>query len=157
MERKAFDRFLVLTVLVMALVVPERPSSSRGRQDDDQRPRIAPIETRARGPDLRPLGCRVVAMGARDPGRREPAHGYDGRTLCPAAGGPGLVPGRPDHVLRLARSSVTVRFRLGKSLFFPLINNFYGAFLNDPPETRTEEFVRAAGSCTEPAQISVRD
>ena len=44
----------------------------------------------------------------------------------------------------------------GASLFFPLINNFYGAFLNDPPETRTEEFVRAAGSCTEPAQISVR-
>ena len=43
----------------------------------------------------------------------------------------------------------------GKSLFFPLINNFYGAFLNDPPETRTEEFVRAAGSCTEPAEISV--
>jgi hypothetical protein len=48
-----------------------------------------------------------------------------------------------------------VRFR-GKSLFFPLINTFYGAFLNDPPETRTEQFVREAGSCTEPAQISVR-
>jgi hypothetical protein len=42
-----------------------------------------------------------------------------------------------------------------KSLFFPLINTFYGAFLNDPPETRTEAFVRAAGSCTEPAEISV--
>jgi hypothetical protein len=42
-----------------------------------------------------------------------------------------------------------------KSLFFPLINTAYGAFLNDPPETRTEEFVREAGSCTEPAQISV--
>jgi hypothetical protein len=43
----------------------------------------------------------------------------------------------------------------GKSLFFPLINTVYGAFLNDPPETRTDEFIRAAGSCTEPAQISV--
>ena len=31
----------------------------------------------------------------------------------------------------------------------------YAAFLNDPPETRTEAFVRAAGSCTEPAEISV--
>jgi hypothetical protein len=31
----------------------------------------------------------------------------------------------------------------------------YGAFLNDPPETRTEVFVREAGSCTEPAQILV--
>lgn len=43
----------------------------------------------------------------------------------------------------------------GKSLFFPLINILYGAFLNDPPETRTEAFVRAAGACTEPAEISV--
>ena len=31
----------------------------------------------------------------------------------------------------------------GTALFFPLINAFYGAFLNDPPETRTEEFLRA--------------
>jgi hypothetical protein len=42
----------------------------------------------------------------------------------------------------------------GKSLFFPLINTIYGAFLNDPPNTRTESFVRTAGSCTEPVQIS---
>lgn len=41
----------------------------------------------------------------------------------------------------------------GKSLFFPLINTAYFAFLNDSPETRTEEFVRAAGSCTVPAKI----
>jgi len=44
----------------------------------------------------------------------------------------------------------------GKSLFFPLINNFFGAFLNDPPGQRTEAFVREQGSCTEPAQISVQ-
>ena len=43
----------------------------------------------------------------------------------------------------------------GQSLFFPLVNSIYGAFLNDPPETRTEEFVRAAASCAEAAQISV--
>src|SRR5262245_20840010 len=33
------------------------------------------------------------------------------------------------------------------SLSVPLINTGYGVFLNDPPETRTEEFVRQAGSC----------
>lgn len=49
----------------------------------------------------------------------------------------------------------TCEIKFGKSLFFPLINAFYGAFLNDPPETRTEEYLRAAGSCTEPVQISV--
>jgi hypothetical protein len=56
----------------------------------------------------------------------------------------------PDPVVRACEVPA------GKSLFFPLINNFYGAFLNDAPETRTEAFVRAAGSCTEPAEISVR-
>ena len=45
---------------------------------------------------------------------------------------------------------------VGKSLFFPLINTIYGAFLNDPLETRTEEYARAAGSCSVPANISVQ-
>ena len=40
----------------------------------------------------------------------------------------------------------------GKSLFFPLINNFSGAFLT---EELTEDAVREQASCTEPAQISV--
>ena len=49
----------------------------------------------------------------------------------------------------------TCEIPAGKALFFPLINSVYGAFLNDPPDIRTEEFVRAAASCTEAAQISV--
>ena len=44
----------------------------------------------------------------------------------------------------------------GKSLFFPLINNGYFAFLTDPPEQRTEQYVRDQAKCTEPAQISLR-
>jgi hypothetical protein len=55
----------------------------------------------------------------------------------------------PDPVVR------TCEIPSGKSLFFPLINTLYGAFLNDPPETRTEEFVRAEANCTEAAEISV--
>jgi hypothetical protein len=31
----------------------------------------------------------------------------------------------------------------GTALVFPMFNSFYCAFLNDPPETRTEEFIRA--------------
>lgn len=42
----------------------------------------------------------------------------------------------------------------GKSLFFPLINNLYGAFLNDPPEQRTEEFVREQAECAFPVELS---
>lgn len=48
----------------------------------------------------------------------------------------------------------TCNIPAGKSLFFPLINNVYVAFLNDPPETRTEDYVRAHASCTEPVKIS---
>lgn len=38
----------------------------------------------------------------------------------------------------------------GTALFFPLINTLYGAFLNDPPETRTEEAVRELSKCMVP-------
>ena len=50
----------------------------------------------------------------------------------------------------------TCEIPAGKALFFPQINIGYGAWLNDPPETRTEAYIRAAGSCTVPAQISVQ-
>lgn len=43
----------------------------------------------------------------------------------------------------------------GKALFFPLVNSFYGAFLNDAPETRTEAAVRAQAACTLPVTISL--
>lgn len=49
--------------------------------------------------------------------------------------------------------SCTVPF--GRILFFPLVNSFYGAFLNDAPETRTEAYVRAAASCTVPTDVSL--
>jgi hypothetical protein len=37
----------------------------------------------------------------------------------------------------------------GKALFFPLISSAWFSFLNDPPEFRTEEFVRAFTECTD--------
>lgn len=50
----------------------------------------------------------------------------------------------PDPVVR------TCTVPHGVSLFFPLINNFYGAFLNEPDEIRTEEFVRGQAQCQVP-------
>jgi len=42
------------------------------------------------------------------------------------------------------------------SLFFPMINNAYFAFLNDPPDTRTEAAVREMARCPEPVtELSV--
>jgi hypothetical protein len=36
---------------------------------------------------------------------------------------------------------------VGRALFFPMVNLFYGAFLNDPPETRTIEYARDQVAC----------
>ncbi len=41
------------------------------------------------------------------------------------------------------------------ALFFPLINNGYFAFLNDPPAQRTEQYVRSQAACTQQVQISL--
>ena len=41
----------------------------------------------------------------------------------------------------------------GTALFFPLFNTGYLAFLNDPPEQRTEEFVRSQAVCTAPTEV----
>ena len=41
----------------------------------------------------------------------------------------------------------TCRVPAGRALFVPVVNLFYGAFLNDPPETRTDDFVRAQVAC----------
>ncbi len=63
---------------------------------------------------------------------------------------------QPDDVWFLAGSLVGPVTREctvpeGRPLFFPLINAFYGAFLNDPPATRTPEFIRAQVTCIEDA------
>ena len=46
MERQAFHRLLVLTVLVMALVGLNAHPAVAADSDDDSTPRIAPIQTK---------------------------------------------------------------------------------------------------------------
>src|SRR5690242_5593991 len=58
-------------------------------------------------------------------------------------------------VLGSGQATRTCNIPAGKSLFFPLINNTYAAFLSDPPEQRTEEFVRSQAECPPPVQITV--
>src|SRR4051794_6421772 len=64
--------------------------------------------------------------------------------------------GQMDHVWFLAGTFGTVPASVvrtctiptGTALFFPLINAFYGAFLNDAPATRTEDYLRSQTACT---------
>jgi hypothetical protein len=41
----------------------------------------------------------------------------------------------------------------GTALFFPLINAAYAAWLNDLPDTRTEEYIRAQVNCSVPSVL----
>ena len=54
MERQAFHRLLVLTVLVMALVGLNAHPAVAADSDDDPTPRIAPIQTK---PASQTYGC----------------------------------------------------------------------------------------------------
>jgi hypothetical protein len=69
---------------------------------------------------------------------------------------------QPDHVWFLAGAfnggePVTRECTIpaGRALLFPLTNSAYVAFPDDPPETRTEEFIRAQVACAEGTTFSL--
>jgi hypothetical protein len=45
---------------------------------------------------------------------------------------------------------------VGTALFFPLVAVFYGAFLNDPPEQRTDAFIRQQVECAKDAASTLQ-
>lgn len=152
MEQKAFHRLLVLAVLAMALVGLNIPPAVAGDKGNGWGALIAPIQTEPAG---QTYGRWAAAW-------------WQWALGIPADGNPGLdttgeqcARRQVDRVWFLAGSFSTgpvvrtCEVPAKKSLFFPLLNTGYGAFLSDPPEQRTEEFLRQAGSCTESAQISV--
>jgi hypothetical protein len=123
-------------------------------QADDPTPRIAPIHTRPAGQTYGRWAAEWWQWALGIPGAVNPLTDTTGAHCAQR---------QVDEVWFLAGTFFstepvvrTCEVPEGKSLFFPLINNFYGAFLNDPPETRTEALVRVAASCTAPAEISVR-
>jgi hypothetical protein len=152
MERKALYRLLMLTVLVNALAGLNAPPDTAEDKHDTPRPQIAPIKTTPAGQTYGRWAAEWWQWTLGVPAAMNPLTDTTGEHCAQR---------QVDEVWFLAGSIMAdpvvraCEVPAGKSLFFPLINNFYGAFLNDPPETRTEEFVRAAGSCTEPAEISV--
>ena len=154
MERKALHSLLTLTVLLMALVSLNAPAVATDRdddKDDDHKPRIARIDAKPEGQTYGRWAAEWWQWVLGIPFAVNPLLDTTGEHCAQR---------QVDEVWFLAGSIVGPVVRDceipgRKSLFFPLINNFAGAFLNDPPEQRTEEFVRALGSCTVPVEISV--
>jgi hypothetical protein len=153
MKKLGLHRLLVLTVLALALVGLNVHLTVAVDTDDDEIPLIAPIRATPQGQTYGRWAAEWWQWALGIPAEVNPLTDTTGEDCAQR---------QVDTVWFLAgsvSSDPVVRnceIPAGKSLFFPLINTFYGAFLNDPPETRTEEFVREAGSCTDPAQISLK-
>ena len=152
MEQKTLHRLLMVSVLVLALVGLNAPPAVPGDRDHDSMPLIAPIRAEPEGQTYGRWAAAWWQWALGIPAAVNPVTDTTGEYCAHR---------QVDEVWFLAGSFSTnpvvraCEIPAEKSLFFPLINYGYGAFLNDPPEQRTEEFLRKAGSCTEPAQISV--
>jgi hypothetical protein len=151
MERKALHKLPLVIVVVVSLLGLNPHLALAADTDDDERPGIAGIHTKPEGQTYGRWAAEWWQWALGIPAVVNPLTDTTGEDCAQR---------QVDQVWFLAGSIVGPVVRAceipsGKSLFFPLINNAFFAFLSDPPEERTEEFVRARGSCTEPAEISV--
>ena len=144
MEPKALHKLPLLAVLVVSLMGMNLYYSALAADtDDDQRLRIAGIHTKPEGQTYGRWAAEWWQWALGIPALVNPLTDTTGEDCAQR---------QVDSVWFLAGSMSsdpvvrTCEFPAGKSLFFPLINTIYGAFLNDPPETRTEDFVREEGA-----------
>ena len=129
--------FLFVVILAAIVMCPSFVSSAS--------PSIAPIQSYPYGQTYSAWAAVWWQWALETPASVSPlldltgAHCAEGQTgrvwfLAGVFGGNGTV-----------KRSCTVP--TGTALFFPFVNAFYGAFLNDPPEQRTEAFLRAQVAC----------
>jgi hypothetical protein len=150
--RNPFHRLLAPSVLAIALVGLNASSALANGADHRGRPRIAPIHTEPAGQTYGRWAAEWWQWALGIPAAVNPIADATGEHCAQR---------QVDKVWFLAGSFGTdpvvrdCEVPAGKSLFVALLNIFYAAFLNDPPETRTEAFVRAIASCQAPAEISV--
>jgi hypothetical protein len=115
-------------------------------------PRIAPIQSKPHGNSYSERAATWWKWALETPASANPLIDTTGAN-CDV--------NQTDHVWFLAGSfssePVTRQCTVprGVALFFPLINLFYGAFLTDPPEQRTEAFIRSQVTCIEDASFSL--
>jgi hypothetical protein len=153
MKRNVLHRSVMLSVFVMAIAVLHAlPAVATGKQGILKWPSIAPINTQPGGQTYGRWAAEWYQWASGIPADVNPLTDTTGEHCAQR---------QVDNVWFLAGSTSAdpvvraCQIPAGNSLFFPLINTMYGAWLNDSPDTRTEDYVRIAGSCSEPVQISV--
>lgn len=152
MKRTAVCRLLPLAVFVIALeALHAAPVAAQGRQHG-RGIRIAPIETTPEGQTYGRWAAEWWQWALGIPAAVNPLPDVTGEHCAERQlGKVWFLVGSLDATPVARHCAIPA----GTSLFFPLVNSFYGAFLTDPPETRTEAFLRAQVSCTEPVDLSV--
>ena len=105
-------------------------------------PRVAPITSNPHGLSYAEWGARWYQWALGTPVSDNPFVGAD------CSGGQVGEVWFLHGVFGAGEAERTCRVPAGTALFFPLINNAYFAFLNDPPDTRTEAFVRSMATCS---------
>src|SRR5262245_9772768 len=134
MERRTLDKFsLGLVIVVVLSLLGLNPHSALAADtDDDEIPLSAPIRTSPEGQTYGRWAAEWWQWALGIPADVNPLTDTTGEHCAQR---------QVDQVWFLAGSVSTdpvvrtCKIPEGKSLFFPLINTLYGAFLNDPPET----------------------
>ena len=155
MARKALNKPLVLSILGMTVVSLNACPAVAANPDKDQGPPIAPIKTSPEGQTYGRWAVEWYQWALGVPAANSPLTDTTGDNCAQRqVGKVWFLAGSISDAPVVRNCDIPA----GKSLFFPLINTFYGAFLNDPPETQTEEFVRSHpyANCTIPVDISVK-
>ncbi len=123
---------------------PGAAGTAQAQPAGAQNPGIAPIYSRPAGKSYSQWAAAWWQWALQTPAQNHPA-----------LGGP-CSTGQSGHVwfvgvnfsgdgVPLARSCTVPS---GTALFVPLISSFASAFLNEPPEARTEEFLRSVAECS---------
>lgn len=128
-----FHRLAIAILVTLGVMASAQPASAARL--------VAPIKSQPHGLSYGDWGARWYQWALGTPVSVNPVAGADCRG------------GQVAHVWFLhgvfgaGEAERSCRIPAGTALFFPLINNAYAAFLNDPPETRTEAFVRSMATC----------
>jgi hypothetical protein len=141
---------LAIAVITAVFVVMNGARVVAAIADDDQSPMVAGIRTQPEGQTYGRWAVEWWQWMLSIPKPVNPLYEATGEHCAER---------QVDKVWFLAGSTTaepvvrTCRIPAGKSIFFPLVNTGYAAFLNDPPNERTDACIRDRSRCTAPVEI----
>jgi hypothetical protein len=144
-------RSLAFVIVVVAAIIMSGATAPDQASAGTTNPRIAPIQSHPHGKTYSEWAAEWWQWALETPASVNPNLDETGE-FC--------AEGQMGHVWFLGTTFAfnpgverNCTVPSGTALFFPMINAFYGAFLNDPPAQRTEEFLREQVACDELTEL----